>query len=346
MIPAKMRAAVLVEPGRFEIREIDTPEVGAGDVLINVKRAGVCGTDLHIFRGHFAAESIPLVPGHELAGVVAAVGRDVTRIRPGDRVASEVTLSCGQCFYCRKNELFSCSEKSQFGINRDGGFAEYVAVPERLVIPIGEEMSFEEAALVEPLACCVRAFDRNDVRLGESVVVIGAGPIGNLHVQLARLRGAAPIIVVDLNRQRLDWAKEVGADIVLQDPEAVEKVVARETEGRGADIVIESVGNARLYEKALSLVRPGGKVIAFGVADGEAEARYHPVDIVLKELSMRGTVASFGDDFHTAIALLRHKRIKTDIFTRSVYPLEKTQQAVEDFMSEPKMLKVQIGIDL
>lgn len=345
MTSSTMRAAVLVAPGKFEIKQVPIPICGPSDVLVKVKRAGICGTDIHIYKGHFAAESIPLIPGHEFSGVVAAVGSEASSVKVGTPVVADINVGCGRCFHCRKNEVLLCPQISQIGIHRNGAFAEYVLVPERLIIPIPQDMPFEIAALTEPLSCCVRSFMRSNVRAGESVLVLGTGPIGNLHVQMARLVGAAPIIAVDLNPARAEAAKAAGADVIISDPDDVDRVVRQYTDGRGADVVIESVGNEKLYEQALQLVRPGGRVAAFGVAGADARSQFAPLQIVMKEIGMKGTVASSGDDFHQALTLLKYGRIKTDRFTTVVRRLEETQSAIEEFMTDPKIFKIQIALE-
>lgn len=345
MVTSSMRAAVLVAPGKFEIREVPTPKCGPGDVLVKVKRAGICGTDIHIYKGHFAAESIPFIPGHEFAGVIASVGSESSSLKIGTPVTADINVGCGQCYYCRKNEVLLCPTMRQIGIHRDGAFADYVLVPERLVIPIPDDMPFEIAALNEPLSCCVRSFMRNNMRIGESVLILGTGPIGNLHVQMARLVGAAPIIAADLNPARLEAAKAAGADVTISDPAEVDTILRKYTDGRGADVVIESVGNARLYEQALQYVRPGGRVVAFGVAGADARAQFAPLQFVMKEIGMKGTIASSGDDFHQALTLLKYGRIKTDRFTSAVRKLEDTQAAIEEFMTDPRIFKIQIAVE-
>lgn len=344
MLPATMKAAVLVKPGAFEIRSVDLPSYGARDVLVKVARVGVCGTDVHIYRGHYAADWLPLIPGHEFSGTVAAVGEDVTTVKPGQRVIADINIGCGHCFYCRKNEVMSCAEVKQLGIHVDGAFAEYVRVPQHLVIPIPDDMPFEVAALAEPLACTVRAAKRSGIRLGESVLVIGAGPIGNLHVQLARTIGAAPVIAADLNPDRLALAKECGADLVVSDMAELEKTVHEVTDGRGADVVIESVGIPALYERAFDLVRPGGRIAAFGLAGEDASARFAPQKVVLKEIGMRGSVAAMGDDMHEALTLLRFGRIDVRPFLVESRPLDAVQEAIETFAGDPKILKMQIAV--
>jgi threonine dehydrogenase-like Zn-dependent dehydrogenase len=278
-------------------------------------------------------------------GTAFGLGSDASSVRVGTPVAADINVGCGRCFHCRKNEELLCSQISQIGIHRNGAFAEYVLVPERLIVPIPEDMPFEIAALTEPLSCCIRSFTRSNVKAGASVLILGTGPIGNLHVQMARLVGAAPIIAVDLNPARAEAAKAVGADVVITSPDDVDRVVRQYTDGRGADVVIESVGSAKLSEQALQLVRPGGRVAALGVAGADARSQFAPLHIVMKEIGMKGTVASSGDDFHQALTLLKYDRIKTDCFTYVVRNLEDSQRAIEEFMSDPKISKIQIVLE-
>ena len=250
-----MRAAVLVEPKRFEIQSRPMPEPKADEVLVKIERVGICGTDLHIFNGHYAADKLPLVPGHEFVGTVAEAGAQAKRFKAGQRVVVDINIGCGSCYWCRRNEILSCPEMQQIGISRDGAFAEYLVVPARLVIPVPEHMATAVAALTEPVACVVRAARKAKMGLANSVVILGAGPIGNLHVQLMRLLGAAPIIAFELSELRCQMAKEAGADVVISDPAKLHDTVLAMTDGRGADFVIESVGAQSLYADAFKLIR-------------------------------------------------------------------------------------------
>ncbi len=340
-----MKAAVLTRPGRFELREVPIPECGPDDVLVRVSRVGVCGTDVHIFRGHYAADRLPLIPGHEFSGTVAEVGSAVTVVSPGTRVIADINMGCGHCFYCRKNEVMSCARVQQLGIHVDGAFAEYVKVPQRLVIPFPDGMPFDVAALTEPLACTVRAAKRSGIRLGESVLVIGAGPIGNLHVQLARAIGAAPVIAADLNVNRLALAAACGADITVSDMGRLDAEVRAATDGRGADVVIECVGLAELYERTFDLVRPGGRIAAFGLADAGSRASFAPQSVVLREIGLKGTVAAMGDDMHEALTLLRYGRIDVRPFLEATRDLDQVQDAVEAFAADRAILKMQVVVE-
>jgi len=338
-----MRAAVLVEPGRFEIRNRPRPVPQADEVVVKIARVGICGTDLHIFHGHYAHEKLPLVPGHEFLGVVAEVGDRVQRLKTGQRVVVDINVGCGTCYWCRRNEILSCPEMQQIGISRDGAFAEYLAVPARLVIPVPENMPSEVAALTEPVACVVRAARKSRIGLGNSVVVLGAGPIGNLHIQMMRLLGAAPIIAFELSELRSQMAKEAGADAVVSDPAKLHETVLAMTDGRGADVVIESVGAPSLYTDAFKLIRRGGHVAFFGITGAGATV---PVDIVrtiLREDSLKGSVAGMGEDMHDALTLLAHRRFDTARFTEAVYELDDIQQAFETVSKRPHHLKTQIA---
>lgn len=342
---AGMRAAVLVAPRRFELRDVPVPGIGPDDVLIRVLRTGICGTDMHIWNGHYAADKLPMVPGHEFCGRIAALGERVSHLSRGQLCIADINIGCGSCYWCRRNEILNCPSMLQVGIGRDGAFAEYVAVPARQVIPAPEAVAPEILALTEPVACVVRAARKAGVGLGQSAVVLGAGPIGNLHVQLLRLAGAAPIVVADLSIERCQTALAAGADIAVSDPSQLEAQVRAATDGRGADLVIESVGNAGLYRQAFNLIRKGGHIAFFGLT-GPGETV--PVDIlqtVLQENSLKGSVAGMGEDMHDALTLLAHGRFQTGLFTRATFALEDIQQAFETLPSRPGDLKTQIRMD-
>ena len=337
-----MRAAVLVEPGRFELREVARPEPGRDEVLIRIARTGICGTDLHIFNGHYAAESLPMIPGHEFTGHVAGLGSGVTGFDEGQPVVVDMNIGCQRCYWCRRNEILNCPEMRQIGITMDGAFAEFIAVPARLVIAAPAHVPAEVLALTEPLACVVRAARKARAGLAHSVVVIGAGPVGNLHVQLLRTIGAAPIVVADLSADRVRMALHAGADFGVSDPATLRDVVLQATGGRGADIVIESVGHPALYAQAMTLMRKGGHLAAFGLT-GPGETL--PVDIlrtILEETSIKGSVAGMGEDMHDALTLLAHGRIDTAAFTGAEYPLDRIQEAFDSYADRPGDLKTQI----
>ena len=337
-----MRAAILVEPHLFDVREVEVPQVSEDEALIRVHRTGICGTDLHMFNGHYAADKLPLIPGHEFVGTVATKGARVSHVKEGDRVVVDINIGCGTCFWCRRNEVLSCPSISQIGIARNGAFADYVSVPGRLVIKAPAALSDAELALTEPIACVVRAARKSDIRFGQSVVILGAGPIGNLHIQMMRLCGAAPIIVSDISHERCKLAQKAGADFVVSDQTTLKQTILAHTSDRGADMVIESVGNSKLYQLAFELIRKGGHVAFFGVTGPADTVAVNILDTILKENSIKGSVAGMGEDMHDALTLLQHGRFKTDLFTSSAFPVEQIQNAFETVPSRPKDLKTQI----
>ncbi|MBB4116344.1 threonine dehydrogenase-like Zn-dependent dehydrogenase [Rhizobium sp. BK226] len=341
---SKMLAAVLVEPRRFDVKQIEIPELGPDDALIRVKRTGICGTDVHIFNGHYAAEHLPLVPGHEFCGTIARLGAKVSHLREGQECVADINIGCGTCYWCRRNEILNCKSMKQVGIGRDGAFAEYVALPARLVIPVPDGVPAELQALVEPVACVVRAARKARVGFGQSAVVLGAGPIGNLHVQMLRLCGAAPIIVADLSEDRCRMALEAGADIAISNPADLKDAVLKATDGRGADLVVESVGSARLYALAFELIRKGGHVAFFGITGPDEAVSVPILRTVLEENSLKGSVAGMGEDMHDALTLLAHNRFRTEAFTRSSFPLDAIQTAFDTLAERPSDLKTQIVI--
>lgn len=339
-----MKAAVLVEPRRFDLRDVPLPQIGPDDALIRVTRTGICGTDVHIFNGHYAADRLPLIPGHEFCGTVAAHGANVRHLSEGQRVVADINIGCGTCYWCRRNEVLNCPTMTQVGIGRDGAFAEYVALPARLVIPAPDGVPDAVLALTEPVACVVRAARKAQVGFGQSVVILGAGPVGNLHVQMMRLVGAAPIIVADLSPDRCQMAMDAGADAAISDPAALHARVMETTAGRGADVVIESVGSPRLYATAQTLIRKGGHIAFFGLTGPDQTL---PVDIlrtILEENSLKGSVAGMGEDMHDALTLLAHDRFRTDAFTAASFALDDIQTAFDTLAARPADLKTQILI--
>ena len=341
-LPDWMLAARLVAPKSFEVTQVPIPGFRDDEVLIAVQRCGICGTDVHMYNGHYAADRLPLIPGHEFSGTIAAIGPAVEGLRPGQKVVVDINMGCGHCFYCRHNQILNCAEMSQIGITRDGGFAEFLSVPSRFVIPASEGADFDVLALTEPVACVVRAARRSGASFGQSAVVIGAGPIGNLHVQMMRLLGLAPVIVLELDDSRGRIALESGADVWIQDPNDAARVVADHTDGRGADLVIESVGIQALYELATKLVRPGGHVAAFGLTASDATLPLNILRTVLGEYSIAGSVAGMGQDMHDAVTLLSHSRFRLDPFVGKSYPLLQIGTAFEELKEHPEVLKVQI----
>jgi threonine dehydrogenase-like Zn-dependent dehydrogenase len=266
-----MRALIAKEPGTLLLEETDTPTPGPGEVLIETRVVGICGSDVHIHHGNLVFVSYPRVPGHELSGVVAEVGPGVEGLAEGDRVAVNPTLSCGECYPCSIGRGNCCIEVMCLGVHCDGGFREYLSVPARNAHHIPDDMSFETGALIEPLSIGLQATRRGRVSAGETVAIIGAGAIGLCALQHAKADGAL-VAISDACESRLDLAKNFGADLVVNIKEHDFPEAVREwtrdlggPQGGGAHVVIEAVGVPATLQQTLDLVSAAGRVVVLGI---------------------------------------------------------------------------------
>lgn len=306
-----MKAAVLKAPQQLQLAEIATPEAAAGELVLRVRAATVCGTDLRILSGRKTkGVRFPSVIGHEFAGEVVQVGSGVTGFETGDRVCMDPVIPCRACAYCKSGRENVCQHRQAMGYEFDGAFAEYIRIPAIAlaagnVFKMPAQMSFEAAALAEPLACCINGQRNAGVRLGDTVVVLGAGPIGLMHAALARLAGAAQVIVSEPNAARRQAAAEHGVDHVC-DPgrEPVLDFVRARTGGLGADVVILAIGVPQLANEALQLVRKGGHVNLFaGFSAGDTSQ----IDVNLihyNEIGVSGASALSRRDYELALNML------------------------------------------
>ncbi|MEN3187720.1 MAG: alcohol dehydrogenase catalytic domain-containing protein [Atribacterota bacterium] len=347
MIPETMKAAVVEKPGVIQIQEVPVPRISPSEVLIKVKACGICGTDYSIYIGKYSQDCLPLIPGHEFSGEVVAVGRDVSTVQVGDRVTADINLSCGVCFYCSRGQKLTCPDFRQLGIHIDGAFAEYVKAPAQQVHKLPDNVSYEVGAFVEPISCAIHAAKAMNIRLGSSVAVLGDGTLGILHTQVAKLQGAAPVILVGKHKGRMEAARKMGVDYVVDiNSESPVARVKDLTGGRGADFVIESVGTSVTYEMALAMTRPGGRLAAFGITNEEDIMRLRPFDFVLGERSMVGSCAGVGNDWPDAITLLQFGRINpTPLFSLKV-PLEDLKKALLEGKENRELLKIFISPEI
>jgi threonine dehydrogenase-like Zn-dependent dehydrogenase len=346
-MPQTMKAAVFEKPGQIRVRAMPVPEIGDDDVLIRVKMTGICGTDWSIYTGKYSADRLPMIAGHESCGMVEALGRNVRGLKVGDRVTADINMSCGHCFYCKQGQKLLCPEFRQLGIHIDGTYAELVKAPWGQVHRIPDALSLHEAAFIEPLSCCIHSAKAMDARLGSSVAVIGCG-LGILHGALARLRACAPVIVLGTNARRLEIARKMGADFVIDTRKVADPVaeVRRLTGGRGADYVLESVGTVATYQQAFQMVRPGGQVSAFGITGEEETVPVSPFDIVLREKKVTSSCAGVGNDWPEAITLLEYKRIDPRPMFSMVVPLEELESALKEIRSNKELIKVFVSPEI
>ncbi|WP_324716589.1 zinc-dependent alcohol dehydrogenase family protein [Carboxydochorda subterranea] len=304
-----MRAVVMDRPGQVEVREVPVPFIGPHEVLVRVRAAGICGTDVHIFRGEFVPR-FPLTPGHEFSGEVEAVGDAVRGFRPGDRVAADPNVYCERCYFCKQNKQNFCENWEAIGVTLPGAFAEYVAVPDASLFPIADGMSFAQGAFTEPLSCVVYGQQRARPPLGGSVLIFGAGPIGLLHQQLAKRNGAGLVVMVDVRRDRLQQAKSLGADHVVPAGDGMEQEL-RAVAPRGFELVVEATGVPAVVENAIRFVQNDGTLLVFGVSPNESSIRVNPYEIYKRDLRIVGSF-SLRKTFQAALELLAQRAIDVE----------------------------------
>jgi 2-desacetyl-2-hydroxyethyl bacteriochlorophyllide A dehydrogenase len=339
-----MRAAVFHGPDDLRVEEVERPTAGPGEVLLQVQRCGICGTDSHIVRGHFPAPNLPLIIGHEFSGTVVEIGSGVTHVEPGDRATADINIACGTCYFCRHGSKLFCPYVRQLGVHDAGGMAEYVAAPAGNVYKLPDSMPFDHAAFIEPLACAIHGQDRIGVDVGETVLVIGAGPMGLAHVAMSRLHGAARVIVSEPDPARRERAHKLGSDVEVDPLSGGLDDVMQATDGRGADVVIEAVGSARTYTQAIELARRGGRVLAYGAAPADATIEVRPFEIYSKELTIVGSYAGTYETWPKAIDLISNGRFDPNELIDSVRPLSDVMAAIESLETDKSVVKVQVQI--
>jgi L-iditol 2-dehydrogenase len=315
-----MKALVFRGPGSMPLEDRADPHAGPGEAVVRVRASGICGSDVHGFGGSTGRRRIGVVMGHEAAGDVIEVGPSVTSVSTGDRVVLRSILSCGRCDRCRHGNPNLCLERQGMGMHFDGAYADRIVVRESLLVALPDMVSYEEGALVEPLAVALHAVNITPFELMDSVVIVGAGPIGLLTLLAARRRGAGSIIVTDRDPHRLDVARHLGADeaIDVRDADPLAAVEAA-THGRGADAVFEAVGIAATVAQSIAVARPGGQVTWIGNSAPEVELPMQ--ELVTKGLTVRGAYG-FIDEFEQAADALATGRIDAGRLIELVAPLE------------------------
>ena len=294
-----MKALVLQEYKKFACQELPAPRPAADEVLVAVKACGICGSDVHGMDGSTGRRRPPIVMGHEAAGIITAVGANVTGWTTGDRVTFDSTIYCGECEFCRRGEINLCDNRRVLGVScedyrRDGAFAEFVAVPQRVLYRLPDGLPFEHAALVEPFAIALHAIRRVSIALNDTVVVVGAGMIGLALVQALRHTGCGRLISVDVADDRLALAKKFGAtNLVNSARENAGEIILDLTRGRGADVAFEAVGITATVDMAVRSLRKGGSLALVGNVAPKIE---FPLQLaVTRELSLHGSCSSRGE---------------------------------------------------
>ena len=335
-----MRAAVKEQPGPgFVWKDVPKPEPRAGEVLVRVRAAGICGTDLPIFEGR---REVPpgLIPGHEFAGEIVQLGDDVQGWQVGDRVAVGLVKGCGCCPYCRRGDEPMCDQILELGIHLNGAYTEYVAVPQSCLHRLPDSLSFEEGASVDPIASAYRGVRKVGVTVEDTVVIFGPGPIGLYALQTVRARGAHRTIVVGRpeDRGRLEIARELGADHIVCVPEEdVVGQVGEFTEGRMANVVIEATGSAAVLPDVLACAGKGARVLLLGIFHDTVTL--NPALIVRRELQLMGSFCYSWEDFEESLLLLARGKVTTRGMVTHILPLDQLEEGLR-LMRERQAVKV------
>jgi L-gulonate 5-dehydrogenase len=308
-----MKAAIFEAPQTMSVGERRTPEPRPGEVLVAVKATGICAGDMYIYQGRNPYATYPIVGGHEISGVVAGVGEGVVGWRTGEAVVVEPFIGCGKCYPCRVGKSNCCAQLQIIGMHRDGGFAEFVVAPAANIHRVPDGVSPVRASFAEPVAIGVQACRRGQIKEGECVLILGAGPIGLALIEVAKARGARPV-VTDINPHRLEFAATLGAQILPADEHLLERVLDL-TGGEGAPVVIEAAGNAKAMEQTVDLVAAGGRIVIVGLVKRGTMVQFPALDFTRKEMTVVGSRASVNC-FPEALELLAAGKIRyTEVAT-------------------------------
>lgn len=342
----QMTAAVLHGKEHLSIETVDVPKIGPGDVLVRVRAALTCGTDVKVFRRGYHARMIvpPALFGHELAGDIFAVGKQVTNFAVGQRVMAANSAPCGACYYCRRNQENLCEDL----LFNNGAYAEYIRIPERIVKKnlhvLPDHVGYQDAALAEPLACVLRGLEESNLRPGDSIAIIGLGPIGMMFVRLAKAMYQARVIAIGRRQPQLDRARRMGADDLILNEDGADVItqIKHLTDGRGADVVIEAVGLPELWQLATRIIRRGGIVNFFGGCASGTEVALDTQLLHYSEITCKAS-------FHHTPALIRKALdsvsrgyITARDFVNGVEPLENLLEVMQHLMSHNGHLKTAI----
>jgi len=322
-----MKAALFQGPSRIEVKEIDKPKIQKGEALIKISYAGICGTDLHIFEGNHPRAQAPLAMSHEFSGIIEEINSEQTDFKVGDRVVVNPLLACGQCLVCKEGKIHLCPNLKLIGIDRHGAFAEYTKADIERIIKVPDSLSLELAALAEPVAVAVHAVRKAQVSVGDKIVVMGGGPIGQLVAQTCKLNGASPVILSEIAPERIEFAQKMGLITANSKDDTINKVkelIRKE----GADIVFEAVGVQSTYDYITDIVKPDGKIIAVGAASGSIAVNFWKV--FFNELNIMGIHVYDQIAFEIAIQLLNDYTEVFQPFISKVIGYDELQNELEN----------------
>jgi len=319
-----LKALVLEEYKHFVYKDVPEPVLETNDVLVRVRACGICGSDVHGMDGSTGRRIPPLIMGHEASGVIAGVGSNVKTIQPGARVTFDSTVYCGTCFYCRRGDINLCNHRRVLGVSCDeyhqnGAFAEFVTVPQHIIYPLPEKISFAQSAMVEPCSVAYHAVERTPPSLNDTAVVVGAGIIGLLVVQILRAAKWRQIIALDIEPDKLELACKLGADIGLKpDRDDVISRIKKMTENRGADAAFDAVGIDTSFKTAIGTLRKGGALTLIGNLSSNVNLPLQTV--VTGEFTINGSCASRGE-YPACLDMIAAGTVRVDSLITAVAPL-------------------------
>ncbi len=282
-----MNALVMDELRSMKVADIAVPVIGPTDVLVKIKATGVCAGDIYIYQGKNPYASYPIVGGHEIAGIISEVGEEVDRVKIGDRVVVDPFIGCGKCYPCSVGKYNCCANLHILGVHSNGGFAEYMVAPAKQIYKVPDHLPLEIAAFAEPIAIGTQACNRAELVSGETVLVLGCGPIGMVTIEVAKARGAK-IFAADINAERLSIAKKMGAETILSDENLLATVLSL-TNGEGIPVVIEATGVPAVMEQTVHLVAAGGRIVIVGLVPKGVGVTFPGLDFTRKELTILGS---------------------------------------------------------
>ena len=326
-----MKAMVLKAPGELVLDEVSRPSASAGDVLIRVSHTGICGTDLKIYSGAIPVK-YPRIMGHEMIGEVIEASGDGA-FKPGDRVIVDPELFCGSCFHCRIGQTHLCPNGMLLGRDANGGFAEYVTAPADHVFRLPDSIDSRTAPLIQVLTTCLHAQRLASISAGESVVVLGLGVTGQLHVQLAKARGAGRVIGITRSAAKRELAQKLGADLTFASGEGIIQKVLDATEGRGADLIIDTTGAIPSVADAIRMARSGGRLLLFGIITA-TEGALPFYQLYFKELALINARVAKSEDYPESIDLVQRGVVRLQPLISHVMPFGELRTAIEMLNSE------------
>lgn len=326
-----MKAARFYEKHKLIVEDVPVRQPSENEVLIKVRYCGVCGTDVHIFEGDKGSAQVnpPVILGHELSGDVIKVGSNVENVKIGDRVSADPNLYCGKCYFCANGKRHLCEHMVGLGTAADGGFAEYVTVPEELVFPIADNVSYEEAAMTEPLSCCLHGMNLTDVKIGDTVMIVGTGNIGMIMLQLAKHAGSARIIAVEPNEKRRNKAKDLGADICIDPLKDDTDAILKANGIKNIEKVIDCAGLTSTAEYSVKYAGRGATVMLFGLTAPDDTMSLKPFEVFQKELTIKGSFVN-PNTFERAGKLLETGAVKVDNLITDVILIDDIQSVFEN----------------